>query len=125
MRMVGKNAIVVAFAWVSTALLFAKFLVFYELHGPPSSSYSMTMMGNHHHHLGFDAPPLPQKTNNLLPPEAPAPTKAEAAKAKFDYSNYTGPSTVYQKFMDPFPCFPGENQLMLTKPIKEGIFFQR
>jgi hypothetical protein len=46
-------------------------------------------------------------------------------KGHIDYSDYTGPSTVFTKFEHPFPCFEGEPQLMVKTPAHRGILFQR
>jgi len=51
--------------------------------------------------------------------------KKNAKNIPFNYSDYRGPSKVYTKFVDPFPCFMGEKQLMLNTPSHEGILFHR
>ena len=44
-----------------------------------------------------------------------------------DVDNYDGPSRVWTPWPKdrPFPCFPGEQRLMLETPAQEGILFQR
>jgi hypothetical protein len=46
-------------------------------------------------------------------------------KGHIDYSDYTGPSTVFTKFEHPFPCFQGDPILMAKTPAHSGIMFQR
>ena len=54
-----------------------------------------------------------------------SPNKKKKRQFHINMTNYDGPSRVFPVYEHPFPCFPGEDQLMLTTPAHRGILFQR
>jgi len=72
--------------------------------------------------LGLSPPLL--KDNKMDQKQAQAQQITEAALPTTQQP-YNGPSCVFPTFNHPFPCFQGENQLMLATPASKGILFQR
>lgn len=70
---------------------------------------------------------LPSNNNKPHETKSKPSGNRKAKKSYVSMEGYDGPSTVYKPWpVDrPFPCFWGEDRLMLQTPSREGILFQR